>query len=100
MSREKSDSITHLVKIVANEEIDKRIRELKQQVPTIIKIDGSEFIQNIVSSVTKAGVPWTNEEDLLFEQEVRTAVAQIAKNHKRSIGAVKARISQKQLTLG
>ena len=101
MIREKSDSITHLVKIVANEEIDRRLHELKiLRAPQTINILAQEFIEKIRSSVEKAGQPWLPEEDDLLVQEVKTAVAQIALNHKRSNGAIKARISQKQLILG
>ena len=97
--REKSDSITQLVKIVANEEIDKRVKEFRST-PVHTTIDCSELIEKIVSSVSKAGQPWLEDEDILLEQEVKAAVAQIAVNHHRSLGAIKARISQKQLTLG
>ena len=90
--RESSSSITQLVKIVAREVVE----EYMKGRPTIEEY-GEKYLNNITSSLEKAGRPWTLEEDSLLVQEVRTAVAQIAKNHGRSIIAITSRIDQKEL---
>lgn len=103
--RQKTDSITHLVKIVAGEVFDEMFNQkltlFNETVkPTTTIIQADDYIKSLVSSVQKAGHPWLPEEDSLLDQEVRAAIAQIAMNHKRSIGAIKSRISSKQLMLG
>lgn len=106
--REKTDSITHLVKIVAEEvtlgyfnKFHEKLDILEEDIDVlkafnckkvVHKIDMAEaeqrvlaqLIGNIESSVKKAGNYWTKEEDFLLVQEIRTAIAQIAQNHQRS----------------
>ena len=104
MEREKTNSITHLVKIVAREVFNEEFRDrsMKLSVDRLriedeIRSLGTDFLGKIQTSLEKAGRLWSREEDALLEQEVRTAVAQIAKNHSRSIVAITSRISQKEL---
>lgn len=101
MDRKSSTSITELVKIIANEEIDKRITELKiLRAPQVVNIQAGDFISKVQISTEKAGQYWTAEEDDLLVHEINAAVAQIAINHKRSLSAIKSRVSQKQLIFG
>lgn len=95
MSREKTNSITHLVKIVAGEVFDEKIKELHFERPIVHKVVMAEdFISGIVSSLEKANSFWTKEEDALLSNEIDVAIAQIAKNHRRSFGAIRARIEK------
>lgn len=91
--RKTSNSITHLVKIVAAEVFDEKMEERNQKFYT----RELRFCTDIKSSVEKAGQLWTEDEDDLLIQEVRTAVDQIAQNHHRSVGAIGSRINQKEL---
>jgi len=98
--REKTDSITHLVKIVAGEVFDKKVREkyeysfdMQRAEETVI----ASLLGSITSSLKEAGQIWHPEEDQLLIQEVKVAMAQIAKNHNRSKGAIRSRIQQKEL---
>jgi hypothetical protein len=108
MSREKTDSITHLVKIVAREEIRSYLvdrhspaaeevarshRKLSERLDEL----GERFMGDIQTSLERAGGTWLKEEDTLLVQEVRTALAQIAKNHARSIVAIRSRINYREL---
>ena len=114
--REKSGSITHLVKIVAEEVFEKltadKFRGLADHVNKLFVEQsshdslhtlemlgrvGNEFCRDIKSSLEKAGRPWTSEEDALLVQEIKTAVAQCAVNHQRSRGSIRARIEDKEL---
>jgi len=87
MSREVEDFGTHLIRVLANEEIDKRIGKLFNY-----NTDNSVFLSNITKAIERAGQSWTKEEDALLRQEFRTAVAQIALNHKRSRNAIRERL--------
>ena len=104
MSREKTNSITHLVKVVAREEIATFTRELRaanscqcEDLSKQLSAMGIKFLGEIQTSLEKVGEKWTQEEDTLLIYEVRTALAQIAKNHSRSIGAIRARVNQQEL---
>lgn len=107
--REKSNSITHLVKIVAEEvfiERDKhfeylletyhrRISKLERKPAALV--DHSALIKEIASNLEKAGKYWSKNEDQLLVDELKTAIATIAKNHSRSRSAIASRIIQKEL---
>jgi hypothetical protein len=83
------------MKDVANEEINKRLDLLPKQhtVAYVYQtVDGPEFLNNITKAIERAGQSWTKEEDALLRQEFRTAVAQIALNHKRSRNAIRERL--------
>ena len=108
MSRERTDSITHLVKIVAREEI--RSFMVGRHMPAVEEMVGShrrlserldelgrKFMGEIQIGLEKAGQTWPQEEDSLLIQEVRIALAQIAQNHHRTIGAIRSRINQEEL---
>ena len=98
--REKSSSITHLVKMVAREVCEEMIEELKKGI-IVYRINLTEaensFCETIQANVGKAGWTWSDEEDKSLVQEVKTAIAQIALSHERSRGAISSRIIQKDL---
>lgn len=97
--RESSNSITHLVKIVAREVCEDVFEEKRKTITHRIDITKMEnsFCENIQTSLEETGNPWYKEEDILLREEIKTAVAQIAKNHKRSECAITSRIQQKSL---
>ena len=114
MKREKTDSITHLVKIVAGEVFKSEVGEtvlypmIERVAKRVCKEEmasedfkekhlASEMIRNIKSNLEKAGDPWDKKEDMRLEQEIIMSIAQIAKNHGRSRGSIIARIKQKDL---
>ena len=88
--RKKTNSITHLVKIVAEEVFDKRMNEISQQTP-------EKFLESIQSDLTKAGQIWSTEENQMLIDEVRVAVATIAKNHQRTVGSIIARVQDQSI---
>lgn len=108
--REKSNSVTHLVKIVAREviaendiaakQLVERIRDLEKSIGNLnLKIGTSlhEAIDTVKSTLENAGGIWSRFEDQSLVHEVDMALATIAKNHKRSVGAIRVRINQKEL---
>ena len=104
MEREKTNSITHLVKIVAREVVVEELRtrfrnQHRNDTELLARIDelGRNFYGAIQTSLEKAGQYWLKEEDELLIQEVEIALAQIAKNHGRSIIAIRSRINQKDI---
>ena len=97
-TREKSNSVTHLVKIVAKEIFDEEIGVLGVE-DRLKALEGKGFVgsasamfSNIVSSLENAGDPWDRKEDELLLKEVNLAVSVIAKNHRRSEGAIRSRM--------
>lgn len=103
--RKETNSITHLVKIVAKEVFDENKKDLVNQITNevlnvqenkyeALKEIANTYLSNMASSLVKAGEPWCADENALLEQEYRTAIAQIAKNHSRSIGAIKAQLAR------
>ena len=87
--REKTSSITQLVKIVAREVCEEILQEREEE--------HANSCVSIQSSLKEAGKQWNSSEDICLRQEVQIAIAQIAQNHGRSIGAITARIRQKEL---
>ncbi len=94
MEREKTNSITELVKIVAREEIEKYVGNGLEGVLKDICLTS---ISSLTSALRKAGEHWTPYEDNLLSTEVQVALAQIAKSHDRTVGAIIARIKHKEL---
>ena len=96
-----SDSITYLVRKIANEVFDTKIKDHELTRRRIYEIDlrdtENRICEGIKSSLEKAGRPWHTPEDGLLTQEVNTAIAQIAKNHSRSSNAIAIRIVEKGL---
>jgi hypothetical protein len=103
--REETSSITHLVKIVAEEVVMEVLeREGLTNRPwetgfitgilNTVKSTAKEHLENVSSSVERAGFTWDAAEKEMFNQEITTAVAQIAKNHQRTMGAIRAALKK------
>jgi len=119
IKREKSNSITHLVKIVAKEVFDDRKDALVSDIlndlnPQFRRIDTRLTRQESIhphktsehagpfytyTSSDRTRFDWSANEDDSLEREVRDSLQEIARNHKRTIGAIKSRIVQKRLCL-
>lgn len=112
-NRESTNSITHLVKIVASEVIDSRIQELREFVAKVARsvckdeldrmasgtgtIDITDRLDKVRNTAANAGQRWTREEDQLLEREFEVTLEQIAANHSRTVAAIKARVREQQL---
>ena len=93
MKREKTDSITHLVKIIASEVFDeKNIEEIEAMERALLKL-----LSKVQDRLKKEDVAWFYAEDRLLAKEVSIAIAQIAKNHSRLNEAIIARITKNRL---
>ena len=105
MDRESTNSMTKLTKVIALEvnkprfeRLENQIDLLKQKVEfVLLNTDVTEMVKSVQSSLKSAGDPWQYAEDGLLVDEVKMAIAQIAKNHNRSHGAIRARINHKDL---
>ena len=105
MDRESTNSMTKLTKVIALEvnkprfkRIEDKINDLEEKVDfALLNTDVVELIKSVQSSLKKAGDMWSYAEDGLLVDEVKMAIAQIAKNHNRSQGAIRARINHKDL---
>lgn len=89
MDREKTNSITELVKIVAREvfvEENKKTRALAYEAT-------KNFCNDLKAEINKAGASWTEDEECALRKEVAVALEIIAKKHGRSYGAIKSRLS-------
>lgn len=109
-SRTQTNSITHLVKIVAREivkeECEAQFDNIKHRLTTLEMasgepatkvIDAIVALKKVRNSLSQAGGPWSTQEHALLVREVKTAIEQIAANHERTSGAIKARMRQKDL---
>ena len=88
--REASTSITQLVKTVAGEVFDQKIKGLDESTYTCYE----KLKADIVSGLEKAWKAWDSQEEERLKLEFSIAVAQIAKNHGRTINAIKQRLVQ------
>ena len=105
--RPKTNSITHLVKIVAKEVTETKFSILEDRISILVDrvkklengkpIDVAPFLENIKSSMEEAWQPWKKEEHELLIAELKVAITTIAKNHKRSKGAITTRIDKERL---
>gem|GEM_PF-5972658 len=98
-TRQKTNSITHLVKIVAREEIDDSLTQYDKLIRKHIDktVESLKNMTLIMSSLKNAGNIWTEDEDNLLIKEVEIAISQIAQNHGRTKGGILARIYQKEI---
>jgi len=104
MDRESTNSMTKLTKVIALEvtkprfeKLEDKINRLKETLCFHLNMDVTEMVKSVQSSLKSAGDPWQYAEDGLLVDEVKMAIAQIAKNHNRSHGAIRARINHKDL---
>jgi len=112
--REASTSITHLVKTVAKEVVDreldvlsrcqvineKRLFELERVFKEPFLPDLKDFLYELKSDLEEAGQPWMLNEDKKLAVEVETILTYLAKRHSRSVGAIRSRIKQRDLIRG
>jgi len=112
--REKTNSITHLVKIVAQEvfnenyklkEIQKQIDELEKEIDSLKRIFfkkeyAEENVKIAENSLKNNRAIWSDYEDKLLKKEFECALNNIALSHKRTSGAIRSRINQKELIWG
>lgn len=110
MERKSSNSITHLVKTVAEEVAhdmyEDRITEL-ETVDRPIMPSAEGCCHNIECALAKfsttytpdsrCGHSWTARESNTFQKEFETAIRWIARNHGRSVGAIRAKIKIEDL---
>lgn len=105
--REPSTSITQLVKTVAKEVVEETLnreeirediallQQMQQQQKPIVDI--SHFLEEMKSSLDNAWQHWEKQEHELLISELSVAIAIIARNHKRSVGAITARVMKEKL---
>ena len=79
--REKTSSITQLVKIIAKEEVLKILKEK------------NEYPKNVIN----ANEYWNNAEDNILKVEFSNAIKLIAYRHGRSCGVIISRLHQKEI---
>jgi hypothetical protein len=86
--RRKTNSITDLVKIVAEEvatEVAEKVFDKKMK-------DWRLETDSIKREITNAGQIWSEEEDDWLEAEMDAAIKQIAHNHKRTVLSIQCRM--------
>lgn len=102
--RESSDSITHLVKIVAKEVFDDKIIRISKFVEVyndlesrVIALEGIDVVEKVVKPLQNANTPWTPFEDDTLREALDSAIETIAVRHGRTVIAIRSRIEQKIL---
>ena len=86
--REKTNSVTELVKIIAEEVFEKKFNGMKE----MVEKETRESLLKVQECVENAGAIWSNEENKLLDLEMEMAIKQMALNHKRSIGSIKSKV--------
>ena len=102
--RERTDSVTHLVKIIANEVFDDRLQRIKNSLShynglkeRIETLEKRIVLQEVTNNLQKAGESWSPVEDKLLRDSVDQAIDIIASAHGRTHVAIRSRIGQKEL---
>ena len=85
MERSKTNSMTHLVKILIEEELWKVIPEIKDR---LLLLEAKK------DDLENAGSSWDIPEDRKLYQELDYFITCAAQRHKRSTGAIHARIKK------
>lgn len=83
MERPKTNSITHLVKILIAEELHKVLPEIHDRLAELEKIE---------DELENAGSSWDMLEDRKLYQELDCFITRTAKRHKRGDGVIHSRI--------
>jgi len=104
MAREKTNSITRLVKILAEEVVVDKLESsminivdiVHKKVYDQIKMDmkNSKNAEKVRKALDRQGELWDETEVRLLKLEIREAIKGIAENHSRTEGAIKSRIRQ------
>lgn len=104
--REKSNSLTHLTKILVKEVMESDLKNIynrlchlethneieKETKKIVIDIDVKEFLNNIKNKLDNVGESWEKEEEEILKREMKVAIATIAANHGRTVGAITSRL--------
>jgi len=112
--RETSTSITRLVKTVAKEVVDIKLRDIsrkginnEKRIFNLERVfrepflpDLEDFLSDLKSDLKEAGQAWMLKEDKQLVIEVETVLAFLAKRHSRSVGSIRSRIKQRDLIRG
>jgi len=99
MERQKTNSITHLVKIVASEVFDDRMCTLDEYVTSLVDQRVSAHLtENLITAMENdlcmQSMKWTYDEDEQLRKELYRVAETLAKLHKRTAGAILARIKK------
>jgi len=98
--REKTNSVTHLIKIVAKEVYDDQLDKIFERIEKLESSAHVHLFQPTFSPETiksRAGEAWTEDEERALDDELTRALEWIAQKHGRSSGAIQARISYRGL---
>jgi len=90
MNRQKTNSITHLVKIVAEEVLEENFERLMSNYEESKRPKAEKY-------PNRAGDPWEPYERESLRREFEDAINSIALNHNRTFGAIRERIRQEGL---
>ena len=97
--REKSNSLTHLTKILIKETMESDLRiicdrlcQLETHKMKETVIDATEILNNIRNNLRNVGESWEKEEEEILKREMKMAIVTIASNHGRSVGAIRSRL--------
>ena len=96
-AREKSDSITHLVKIVAREVVKEELAKLEKRNRQDLRPITEKLCGELISVLDRVGKKWEQAEDDLLVVELNVALNKIAQNHGRTEKAILCRINDKEL---
>ena len=105
MERQATTSVTNLVKQIADERIEASTYQIKKELksyiderlPETLPEIGNKFCEDLKSEMENSCKLWSEKEQELLKQELRTAFAFIAKQHGRSMNAIVCRINDKEL---
>ncbi len=97
--REKTNSLTHLTKILIKETMESDIRIICDRLCQLEthkykeKTDyTSVFLSSIKNNLRNVGGPWSHKEDDLLLSEMKVAMETVAANHGRTVGAITSRL--------
>jgi len=93
--RPKTNSITHLVKIVAKEVFEEEMKKIKYTGVNYEKLK-EVFCAPLDNGLQNLGRKWNDAEDELLKAEINFAINKIAENHGRTFGAIISRSYQKE----
>jgi hypothetical protein len=104
--RTPTTSVTELVKQLIKEELDKNAMEFERRVRedlsfsietrlcNKLRVEFNECNTSITNAINRAGEAWTCVEEEQLHSEINTAIAQMAKNHGRSLSAIRTRLQR------
>jgi hypothetical protein len=98
LSREKTDSITHLVKVVALEMIEQHLDEsykgLDERLEALETLgESSKPVEVNFGDCQRAGNLWSTFERVSLDVDLKAFLINMAKKHGRSVGAIKCELN-------